>query len=153
MKNLKVESLSSELKGRIKEAQDNYLLAKAKLETVKLIEHENKTKILANNIFTDDEGNRILTADRDFLINSKEFNHFLELLFIENKEAGLPVTDKDEAIEWRYEKKLIDLEKELFKLQLETVPENYKKDVKKAQDHYKYRDKALDLILHLDCTV
>ncbi len=152
MKSLKVKSLSSELKGRIKEAQDNYLLAKAKLETVELIEHENKTKILANNIFTDDEGNRILTADRDFLINSKEFNHFLELLFIENKDAGLPVTDKEEAIDWKFKQELFRLEKELFKLQLETVPGEYKEDIKKVQEHYKYRDKALDLILHLDCT-
>lgn len=153
MKNLKIEILSNDLKARIKEAQDNYLVAKAQLETVELIEHENKTKILMNNIFTDEEGNRILTADEDFLINEKEFNHFLELLFIENKDAGLPVTNKEEAIDWKFKKQLIDLEKELFKLQLETIPESYISDIKKAQEHYKFRDKALNLILRLDCTV
>ncbi len=149
MKKLKVSNLSKELKLRIKVAQDQYFKAKAKLETVKFIEHENKTKILANNIFTDEEGNRILTADRDFLINSKEFNHFLELLFIENKEAGLPVTNKDESIDWKFQKKVYDLENELFKLQLETIPQGLREDVKNAQQHHKYREKTLDLILRL----
>ena len=153
MKNLKIEILSDDLKARIKEAQDNYLVAKAQLETVELIEHENKTKILANNIFTDDEGNRILTADEDFLINDKEFNHFLELLFIENKESGLPVNNKEEAIDWKFKQELFKLEKELFKLQLETIPTGLREDIKKAQQHHKYRDKALNLILRLDCTV
>ena len=153
MKDLKIGNLTSDLKSRIKEAQDKYLVAKAQLETVELIEHENKTKILANNIFTDEEGNRILTADRDFLINEKEFNQFLELLFIENKKSGLPVTNKEEAIDWKFKKQLIDLEKGLFKLQLKTVPENYRPNIKKAQEHYKFRDKAIDLILMLDCTV
>lgn len=151
MKNLKIEILSDDLKARIKEAQDNYLVAKAQLETIELIEHENKTKILMNNIFTDEEGNRILTADEDFLINEKEFNHFLELLFIENKDAGLPVTNKEEAIDWKFKKQLIDLEKELFKLQLETIPSGLKEDIKKAQKHWKHGEKALELILMLDC--
>ena len=153
MKNLKIEILSNDLKARIKEAQDNYLVAKAQLETVELIEHENKTKILMNNIFTDEEGNRILTADKDFLINEKEFNQFLQILFIENKKSGLPVTDENEAIDWKFKKQLMDIEKELFKLQLETIPESYKSDIKKAQEHYKFRNKALNLILRLDCTV
>lgn len=153
MKNLKVKSISKELKAKIKKAQDDYLVAKAELETVELIEHENKTKILADNIFTDDEGSRVLIARNDFRINEKEFSQFLELLFIENKKSGLPVTNKEEAIDWEFKKQLYELEDQLFKLQLETVPSEYRLDIQKMQKRYKYREKALDLILRLDCTI
>lgn len=153
MENLKVNGIPKELKIKIKKAQDQYLIAKAELETVEFIEHENITKILANNTFTDDEGKRVLNPEEDFLIKREELDEFLELLFIENKNAGLAAIDKETAIDWKYEKRLKEIEKELFDLQLETVPNGIKKDVEKAQNHYKFRDKALDLILKLDCNI
>lgn len=153
MENLKVNGIPKELKIKIKKAQEQYLIAKAELETVEFIEHENITKILANNTFTDDEGKRVLNPEEDFLIKREELDEFLELLFIENKNAGLAAIDKETAIDWKYEKRLKEIEKELFDLQLETVPNGFKKDVEKAQNHYKFKDKALDLILRLDCNI
>ena len=153
MKNLKVELIPKGLKTKIKKLQDQYLMTKAQLETVEYIEHENKSKVLANNIFTDEDGQRITEVFSDFLINDKEFNNYLELVFIENKSAGLPVTDKNICIDWKYKKKLMEIEKELFELQLETVPSGIRGDIKKAQNHHKFREKALDLILKLDCTI
>ena len=88
MKNLKVELIPKGLKTKIKKLQDQYLITKAQLETVEYIEHENKSKVLANNIFTDEDGQRITEVFSDFLINDKEFNNYLELVFIENKSAG-----------------------------------------------------------------
>lgn len=147
MTKIKGLELSKELRREIKKYQDLYFIAKAEYETIKEIDEENKIKILANNIFTDDDGERVLT--RDYLIADDQFNEFLDLLFKENKASGLQVTDPDKVVTYESWKRMLDIEKKLFELQLETIPAGLRKDIEKAQQHHKYREKALDLILRL----
>lgn len=147
---MKLPLLTESLRREIIEAQANYILAKAELDKVELIEHENKTKVLASNILTDDDGIRILEARADFRLNEKDFNTFLQLVFEENKKAGLPVTDPNEAIDWKYKEAEMKARQALYKVQLKTVPEEMKEQIEKVQNSFKHRDKALDLILRLE---
>lgn len=153
MKKLNINSISEELKAEITEAQNIYFIAKAALDTVEFTENENKTKILANNVFIDNRGNRVLSPSHDYRMCKEDFKEFLKLLFIENKKSGLPVKKVNETIDWEFRKKVLDLEKELFKLQLETVPTEIKEDIKTMQNRYKYKEKLLDSILRLDFSI
>ena len=141
--------ISKELKKQIKKYQDIYLITKAEYETIKEMSKENRLKVLKENIFTDDEGERVL--EYDFMIAEDQFPRFNKLHFEENKKSGLPVTKPNLIVEYPKSKELEAIEKELFKLQLETIPNGIKADIEKAQQHWKHREKALDLILRLDC--
>lgn len=147
MKDIKGLTISKELKKEIKKYQDLYFIALAEYETIKEIDKENRIKILKENIFTDDNSKRVL--EYDWLIAENQYNNFLEILFEENKKAGLPVDEVGEVADWKAHKKVIEIEKKLFQLQLETVPDYLKKDIELVQNSYKHRQKALDLILKL----
>ena len=141
--------INKELKKEIKRYQDLYLIVKAEYETIKEISKSNKLKVLRENVFTDEEGNRVLKYD--FMITEDQFLQFNQLHFNENLKSGLDVVEPDLIPEYPKKMELEAIEKELFKLQLEIIPTNIREDIKKAQQHWKHREKALDLILRLDC--
>lgn len=141
--------LSKELKKEIKKYQDLYLIAKAEYETIRDINKENQLRVLKENIFTDDEGERV--TERDFLIAENQFDKYLELVFIENTKSGINAESKDIVPYYKAQKIMWDIEKELFRLQLESIPEYLRSDIAEAQKHWKHGEECLNLIMKLDC--
>jgi len=141
-------NINSEQRQTIRRLQAEYMIAKAEYVTIKQISDNNSLRVLADHEFFDDNGNRVL--EYDWRIEGEEqFNRYLELLFIENKKSGLWVDDPNKvpwADAW---KKLKEVEKELLRMQLETLPEGLKQPIEKAQRHWKYRDECIDLMVRL----
>lgn len=108
----------------------------------------NAIKVMNNNIFLNDDGKREL--ELEYLITENDFPRFMELLFEENKKSELPVYDMERVPEADARERMTKAEKELLRLQLETIPNNLIESIKKAQDHWKYREEALKLILKLE---
>ena len=67
-----------------------------------------------------------------------------------NKKSGLKIEDYNKVIALEEKEALKKVENELLELQLIITPANIIEDIKKAQQHWKYRDKAIDLILRLE---
>jgi hypothetical protein len=67
-----------------------------------------------------------------------------------NKKSGLKIEDYNKVIALEEKEALKKVENELLELQLETIPTELKENIKKAQQHWKYRDEALNLILRLE---
>ena len=142
--------LSKELRKQIKTKQQEYLLLKAAIMAAEEIEEENKVKILKENVFVDDEGIRVTNPDNDWLIKDNTFIEYLKMVAEANKESGLKVNSYDEVIAWEEKEALKKVENELLELQLIITPANIIEDIKKAQQHWKYRDEAINLILRLE---
>jgi hypothetical protein len=142
--------LSKELRKQIKTKQQEYLLLKAAIMAAEEIEEENKVKILKENVFVDDEGIRVTNPDNDWLIKDNTFIEYLKMVAEANKESGLKVNSYDEVIAWEEKEALKKVENELLELQLKITPANIIENIKKAQQHWKYRDEAINLILRLE---
>jgi len=142
--------LSKELRKQIKTKQQEYLLLKAAIMAAEEIEEENKVKILKENVFVDDEGVRVTDPGEDWLIEDTSFIRYLKMVAEENRKAGLKVNNYDDVIALEEKEALKKVENELLELQLIITPANIIEDIKKAQQHWKYRDKAIDLILRLE---
>jgi len=142
--------LSKELRKQIKTKQQEYLLLKAAIMAAEEIEEENKVKILKENVFVDDEGIRVTNPDNDWLIKDNTFIEYLKMVAEANKESGLKVNNYDEVIALEEKEALKKVENELLELQLIITPANIIEDIKKAQQHWKYRDEAINLILRLE---
>jgi len=142
--------IDSTLRKQIKTKQQEYLLLKAAIMAAEEIEEENKVKILKENVFIDDEGVRVTDPGEDWLIEDTSFIRYLKMVAEANKESGLKVNSYDEVIAWEEKEALKKVENELLNLQLEITPANIIEDIKKAQQHWKYRDEAINLILRLE---
>jgi len=142
--------LSKEIRKQIKTKQQEYLLLKAAIMAAEEIEEENKVKILKENVFVDDEGIRVTNPDNDWLIKDNTFIEYLKMVAEANKESGLKVNSYDEVIAWEEKEALKKVENELLELQLKITPANIIENIKKAQQHWKYRDEAINLILRLE---
>lgn len=142
--------LSKELRKQIKTKQQEYLLLKAAIMAAEEIEKENKVKILKENVFVDDEGIRVTNPDNDWLIKDNTFIEYLKMVADANKKSGLKIEDYNKVIALEEKEALKKVENELLELQLIITPANIIEDIKKAQQHWKYRDKAIDLILRLE---
>lgn len=141
-------NINSEQRQTIRRLQAEYMITKAEHDTIKQISDINSLKVLADHEFFDDKGNRVLKYD--WRIDGKEqFKKYLDLLFIENKKSGLPVYDPDRVPEADAWEKLRKVEKELLQIQLETLPDELKQPIEKAQQHWKHRDECIDLMVRL----
>lgn len=141
-------NINSEQRQTIRRLQAEYMIAKAEYVTIKQISGNNSLRVLADHEFFDDNGNRVLEYDWR-IKGENQFKKYLELLFIENKKSGLPVYDSNRVPEADAWDKLRETEKELLKMQLETIPEHMRADIKGAQEHWKYRDECIDLMVRL----
>ena len=141
--------LSKELRKQIKTKQQEYLLLKAAIMAAEEIEEENKVKILKENVFIDDEGVRVTDPGEDWLIEDTSIIRYLKMVAEENRKAGLKVNNYDEVIALEEKEALKKVENELLELQLRITPANIIENIKKAQQHWKYREECLDLILRL----
>ena len=142
--------IDSTLRKQIKTKQQEYLLLKAAIMAAEEIEEENKVKILKENVFVDDEGIRVTNPDNDWLIKDNTFIEYLKMVAEANKESGLKVNNYDEVIALEEKEALKKVENELLELQLKIIPAGIKENIKKAQQHWKYRDEAINLILKLE---
>lgn len=142
--------LSKELRKQIKTKQQEYLILKAAIMAAEEIEEENKVKILKENVFVDDEGIRVTNPNNDWLIEDISFIRYLKMVADANKKSGLKIEDYNKVIALEEKEALKKVENELLELQLETIPTELKENIKKAQQHWKYRDEALNLILRLE---
>ncbi len=142
--------LSKELRKQIKTKQQEYLLLKAAIMAAEEIEQENKLRILSENVFIDDEGVRVTDPGKDWLIEDTSFIRYLKMVAEENRKAGLKVNNYDEVIALEEKEALKKVENELLELQLKITPANIIENIKKAQQHWKYRDEAINLILRLE---
>ena len=141
--------IDSTLRKQIKTKQQEYLLLKAAIMAAEEIEEENKVKILKENVFIDDEGVRVTDPGEDWLIEDTSFIRYLKMVAEANKESGLKVNNYDEVIALEEKEALKKVENELLELQLRITPANIIENIKKAQQHWKYREECLDLILRL----
>ena len=142
--------LSKELRKQIKTKQQEYLLLKAAIMAAEEIEEENKLRILSENVFIDDEGVRVTDPGEDWLIEDISFIRYLKMVAAANEESGLKVNNYDEVIALEEKEALKKVENELLELQLKIIPAGIKENIKKAQQHWKYRDEAINLILKLE---
>jgi|GEM_PF-4578978 len=142
--------IDSTLRKQIKTKQQEYLLLKAAIMAAEEIEEENKVKILKKNVFVDDEGVRVTDPGEDWLIEDTSFIRYLKMVAEANKESGLKVNNYDEVIALEEKEALKKVENELLELQLKIIPAGIKENIKKAQQHWKYRDEAINLILKLE---
>ena len=142
--------LSKELRKQIKTKQQEYLLLKAAIMAAEEIEEENKVKILKENVFVDDEGIRVTNPDNDWLIKDNTFIEYLKMVADANKKSGLKIEDYNKVIALEEKEALKKVENELLELQLKITPANIIENIKKAQQHWKYRDEAINLILRLE---
>ena len=147
--NMRNLNIKKETKEELKRLQLDYFKAKAAVDTIKKIAEENVVEVLQENEFYNDEGDRVLLASHSWTIKAGNFTTYLELVFGKNVDSGLPVTNPELVPGYPEEEKVNKIESKLFKLQLEIIPEDMKEDIKEAQQHWKYREKALDLILRL----
>jgi hypothetical protein len=142
--------LSKELRKQIKTKQQEYLILKAAIMAAEEIEEENKVKILKENVFIDDEGVRVTDPGEDWLIEDTSFIRYLKMVADANKKSGLKVNSYNEVVAWEEKEALKKVENELLELQLIITPANIIENIKKAQQHWRYRDEAIDLILRLE---
>ena len=142
--------IDSTLRKQIKTKQQEYLLLKAAIMAAEEIEEENKLRILSENVFIDDEGIRVTNPDNDWLIKDNTFIEYLKMVADANKKSGLKIEDYNKVIALEEKEALKKVENELLELQLRITPANIIEDIKKAQQHWKYRDKAIDLMLRLE---
>ena len=142
--------LSKELRKQIKTKQQEYLLLKAAIMAAEEIEQENKLRILSENVFIDDEGVRVTDPSEDWLIEDNSFIEYLKMVAEANKKSGLKIEDYNKVIALEEKEALKKVENELLELQLKIIPAGIKENIKKAQQHWKYRDEAINLILRLE---
>lgn len=143
--------LSKELRKQIKHYQNEYLKAKATVEAIREINKANSQKVLnAGNYINEFTGERITEPEQDYCMSGEDFKNYIYSVYEENKKAGLMVYDPNRVPEADFLAELKHAEDTLLKLQLKTIPAGIKENIKKAQQHWKYRDEALELILKLE---
>ena len=146
----------------IREAQNAYLIAKAIEETIKEAADDIQKKILSENeyfIMPEYEGRRgvvkrITEPKRTYMMDEEIFlNDFLAKCYEEYQKAGIA---DSRGKEYCPEANAHDAKKEaenlLLKLAIELIPDELaeeKEDLRKAVNHWKYREQILDLILKL----
>lgn len=145
----------------IKTAQKAYLIAKAAEETIKGIAEDIQRKILADGEymvmpeFRNRKGTpeRVTDPKHTYLMNEEIFlNDFLEKCYVEYQKAGIADSRGKEYIpEAVAHDARKQAENELLKLAIDIIPDNLteKETLRKAVNHWKYREKILELILKL----
>lgn len=140
------------MKKKLKQAQANYLAARAEYEVIKKADKEAKTKVLAENCYYDSEtGERITEPSCDFMIAEDAFMGYLQKVHEEHIAQGLPVLGVDEAIEYPYWQKLRQAEDALIDLGIDLVPSvEHRKTLKDNSYIMRFREQLLNLALKLD---
>ncbi|MCM1008666.1 MAG: hypothetical protein NC485_12235 [Ruminococcus flavefaciens] len=146
----------------IRAAQKAYVIAEAVEETIKEAAEDIQKKILSENeyfIMPEYEGRRgiakrITEPKRTYMMNEEIFlNDFLAKCYEEYQKAGIA---DSRGKEYCPEANAHDAKKEaenlLLKLAIELIPDELaeeKETLRKAVNHWKYREQILDLILKL----
>jgi hypothetical protein len=140
--------LTKQEKQELKKLQVEYLKVKAEYDTIKKINDKNETKILQENNFLDEDGEK---ARKGYMIEDEaSYEKFYTLVHEANLKDGIPYYEPEYVPSYRQYGRIKELEKRLFELQLKSIPAGLVEDTQKAQSHWKLRDRCLDLILRLD---
>lgn len=140
------------MKKKIKQAQANYLQAKAEHEAIKEADEQARAKVLAKNCYYDSEtGERITEPSWDFMIAEDIFMDYMQKVHEEHIAQGLPALGFDEVITYPFWQKLRQAEDELIGLGIDLVPSaEHRKTLKDNSYIIKFRDQLLNLALKLD---
>ena len=139
--------LSKELRKQIK----HYQIFESAIEAIWEINKANSQKVLnSGNYINEFTGERITEPEQDYCMSGEDFKNYIYSVYEENKKAGLMVYDPNRVPEADFLVELKHAEDTLLKLQLEIIPTELKENIKKAQQHWKYRDEAINLILRLE---
>lgn len=146
---------------RLSPAQASYIKAKAAYDTVKQIELEVKTNVLAENKFYTDpregeEPERIIKPSWDFLMSDEDFTQYCKLTFESYKKNGVDLPDYNTSPEYKVRNELRDAEQALIEWGMsviKTLPQ-YKAQEKLIEQlkeaityDMKIRDKVIELTL------
>ena len=145
----------------IRIAQKTYITAKAAEEAIREISEDIQRKILAENIYTASPefqnrrgiGERITEPKHTYLMDEEIFlNDFLEKCYAEYQRAGIADGRGKEYIPEAVARDTrLDAEKALIEIAIDILPEIPEKEtLRKAINHWKYREQILELILRLD---
>ena len=138
-----------------------YITAKAAEEAIKGISEDIQRKILAENIYTVSPefqnrrgvGERVTEPKHTYLMDEEIFlNDFLEKCYAEYQKAGIADSRGKEYIPEAVARDTrLDAEKALIQLAIDILPNIPEKEtLRKAINHWKYREQILELILRLD---
>ena len=145
----------------IRSAQKAYITAKVAEETIREISEDIQRKILADNVYTVSPefknrrgiGERITDTKHTYLMDEEIFsNDFLDKCYAEYQKAGIADSRGKEYIPEAVARDTrLDAEKALIQLAIDILPDIPEKEtLRKAANHWKYREQILELILRLD---
>lgn len=145
--------LAKNLKIQIKQKQEEYKKIFAELEKMKKTEKENQQKVLNEFYFKNEETQkRITKSDEDFLMSELDFIDYLKKVFELHKKSGFNIITYEEDPCYQKEKELKSIEDDLIDLAVLTIPSSLQKEkdtIEKTKNHWKYRQKTIDLIMRL----
>lgn len=147
------------MKRQFSKEQNDYIVAKAALETVKDLDKHCRLRILKDNsYFMEGTKERILSPEKDFMMSERKFYEYCQQVHQEHKKAGLKPKDYNHVITYEYEEALRTAEFALIEWSLEVIkvlPE-YKKHVSdietlkaEIERNYSIRKKVVDMAMKL----
>ena len=145
--------ITKKLKIQIKQKQEAYKKVSEELEKIRKIENSNQQKVLDEFYFINEETQkRITKPDHDFLMSESDFIEYLKKVFDLHKKSGLDIKTYEDDPCYQKEKELKNIENDLIDLAVLTIPsymEKEKESIGKTKNHWKYRQKTIDLIMRL----
>lgn len=145
--------ITKNLKIQIKQKQEEYKKISEELKLIREIEKENQQKILDQfNFEEEDTSKRIVDPGNDFLMSESDFIDYLKKVFTLHQQKGLNIETYEDDPGYEKEKELKNIENDLIDLAVLTIPsymEKEKETIEKTKNHWKYRQKTIDLIMRL----
>lgn len=129
--------ITEEQRVYLRNLQKQYYELKTKVDSITKIAEENEFKVLQENVYLDDDGERVLESSCSYVIREEQFKDFLKKAFEKNVASGLPVTDYKLVVAYKELQELRAYEKALLELQLEIIPAGLRENIKKVQGHWK----------------
>jgi len=143
--------LSTDKAKEFKTLQDAYLKAKAEHDKVVEIDRKVRNKVLAESEFISiDTGERITSHLSDYQMADDVFPAYCDQVYREGLEHGLDLRDPNTVADYRTRPALRKAEDNLLNFAIfEILPAEQRKDFMDVRDHWKYREKMLELTARL----
>jgi len=135
-----------------------YIHALAVQEITESIDKESKTAVLRTNEFyvdekewdKDEEKGRILTPERDYLMNKEDFNRYLDLCQTERTKRGLKIPDKNFTSDYQTFKELKEAENKFLEIAFKVLPKELAQELEPIKTSMcDIRKKFIDICLKL----
>lgn len=140
---------------RFKKAQESYKKAYAEQLRVENIDKQAKNIVLKNNKFyTEDEGDRIINPEKDYLMSDADFNTYFELVHKERNRLGLDIPNSSLSSDYKSRVALRKAEDELLScaktFAIAAIPDMSNYYWKKLINKVDTRKKLLELTFKLN---